>query len=1125
MNFLKLIVRSMRFHALKQAGVFLGAMVAAGVLIGALVVGDSVRLSLGRLAFLRLGKVDWSLSSGDRLFRAALAAELSQETRRPTAAVLSLPAVATSGEGATRANRVQLLGVDSEFWSLAPVPAPSLTIPEDGVALNQALARHLKAEVGDLVVLRVHKPSDLSRDSLLSKSEDSSVALRLRVSSIVGEDSLGRFSLMAGQVSAMNAFVSAVFLQKKVKAEGKANLLLVAKETTSPSTSGSPAEIDLAAALSKCWKLEDGQLSLRTGSSGTVDLRTARVFLDSATESAALKAAPGAVSILTYFVNELRVGDQATPYSMVSALPPSLIGAPLEDHEILVSKWVADDLNVHVGDPLLLKYFIATPGRQLEEKEARFQVRGVLEMTASTLDQGLIPDFPGLTDAENCRDWDAGFPIDSGRVREKDEKYWSSYKGLPKAVITLLAGQKMWENRFGKATAVRFPGPTSAQGEESLQRALSPKVLGLVFEPVGLQASRSVREAQDFGGLFLGFSMFLIASALLLMSLLFRLGLEQRSNEVGIFLAMGFHPREVRNLVLMEGLILVAVAGLFGVLAGVLYAKAMILGLATIWNDAVGTTQLSGYYTPLTLGVGWLISVLVAGGTLWIGIRKFAQLPARVLLDSSSLDASDFQEDGPLVELAQSRSPFITILSRLWPLGALGISLGIFLWSLLGGIQMPAGGFFALGALSLAGWLGLASLRLEAYSRLSFASRSRIGPLELAIRNAGRRARRSLATIAILACGAFVVVSVGVFRLDEVRDASLRKSGTGGFALFGEASLPVVHDLNSKSGREFHSLAAQEMEGVHVVAFRVRDGDEASCLNLNRAQRPRLVGVNPATLKEAGAFRFSQFAPGCSPALGWGLLTPSNSPSAGNLGGVIELPAIVDQASAQWALGKKAGETLDFSDEKGRSFRLRIVATLDNSILQGNLVVSEQAFSSMFPSEAGYRMFLVDAPSNKIDKVSTFLTRNLSDLGVQWQRSASRLESFNAVQNTYLSTFQLLGGLGLVVGCFGLGAVVLRNVFERRGELASLAAFGFSRPELVKLVALEHVGLLFVGLAIAVFSAAMAVFPSWLGRGEVLFPKSLAYTMLGVVLNGIVWAWIASLLAVRKHPAEVLRDS
>ncbi len=1125
MNYFKLILRSFRHNAFKQAGAFFGAVVASGVLIGALVVGDSVRLSLQKLASMRLGKTAWALSSDDRLFRGDLAAELAREIQRPAAAVLSLPAVATASDGSARANQVHLLGVDSDFWNLAPVPGAAPQIPEDGVALNQALSNQLNAQVGDMLVLRVHKPSAVSRDSLLSKTEDSTVALRVRVSSILTEENFGRFSLLAGQMPALNAFIGIDYLRNRIKEPRKANLLLVGRDAKSFLSPESLSAAELGAKLAKCWKLEDGQLSLKLGSRGSFDLRTSRVFLDAATESGAQQAADAAVPILTYFVNELGSGGKSTPYSMISALPPSLIGAPLEDSEILVSKWMADDLSVQVGSRISMKYYIAAPGRQLEEREAAFQVRGILELSSPTLDQGLIPDFPGLTDAENCRDWDAGFPIESDRLRDKDQEYWEAHKHLPKGVITLRAGQKLWENRFGKATAVRFPAMEAAALEQKLQGALSPAVLGLVFDPVGQQAVRSVSESQDFGGLFLGFSMFLIASSLILMGLLFRLGLEQRSNEVGVLLAMGFQPLEVRNLVLAEGLVLVAAAGLAGVLAGVAYAKAMILGLATIWNDAVGITHLDAYHTPFTLALGWLASVLAAGATLWLGVRRFTQVPARVLLDSSSQEAAE-SSDGSAADGNVTRGSKLKVaFSRRWALVALAFSTGGLIWALIGDVQTSAGAFFAVGALNLAGWLGLAKQRLDHYSHLSFAAGIRISPSELALRNAARRSRRSLATIAILACGAFVVISVGVFRLDESRDASSRKSGTGGFELFGEASLPVVHDLNSKSGLEFHAMDGPGMEGVRLVQFRVRSGDEASCLNLNRAQRPRVIGVNPQYLKGVDAFSFAQHARGYPSALGWGLLSDTNLTAQSSKDGVKEFPAIVDQASAQWALGKRVGETLDLVDEKGRSFRLRLVATLANSILQGNIIVSEEVFLSVFPSEAGYRMFLVDAPSNRIDQVSALLTKNLEDMGVEWQKTTSRLESFNAVQNTYLSTFQLLGGLGLVVGCFGLGAVVLRNVFERRGELASFAAFGFSRLELVKIVALEHVGLLVAGLAIAMFGAAVAVLPSWLERGEALLPSSLGYTLLGVVANGILWASVASFIAIRKRPAEVLRDS
>ena len=76
---------------------------------------------------------------------------------------------------------------------------------------------------------------------------------------------------------------------------------------------------------------------------------------------------------------------------------------------------------------------------------------------------------------------------------------------------------------------------------------------------------------------------------------------------------------------------------------------------------------------------------------------------------------------------------------------------------------------------------------------------------------------------------------------------------------------------------------------------------------------------------------------------------------------------------------------------------------------------------------------------------ATTLTKSLSDVGLELQPTAERLDAFHAVQNTYLSIFQLLGALGLLLGSVGLGLVVLRNTQERRGELALLSALGFVR--------------------------------------------------------------------------------
>src|SRR4030095_10824534 len=114
-----------------------------------------------------------------------------------------------------------------------------------------------------------------------------------------------------------------------------------------------------------------------------------------------------------------------------------------------------------------------------------------------------------------------------------------------------------------------------------------------------------------------------------------------------------------------------------------------------------------------------------------------------------------------------------------------------------------------------------------------------------------------------------------------------------------------------------------------------------------------------------------------------------------------------------------------------------------------------------------------------------------------------RLAEFNAVQNTYLNTFQILGGLGLILGSVGLGLVVLRNVYERRGELAVLQAVGFTRNRLQHLVLLEHAVLLLAGIVLGVASALVAVLPAVATPGSEFPWRSLSVTLLVVLVNGV----------------------
>jgi ABC-type antimicrobial peptide transport system permease subunit len=1142
--------RSLLFHARSHLGVILGATVGTAALVGALLVGDSVRGSLKARAEARLGTVHFALSSGDRYFRSDLAHRLHSvwtsntaahppslastripSTKSPPVDVFQLRGTAVNQDGSARAHNVQIQSVPESFWKLAPQGDrfPSTNPAPGQVRLSTALAAQLNVAPGDTVVLRFAKPSAMSQDAVLSPRNEAVAALRLVVDAIASPDQFGEFRLRSSPRPAYNAWVHEADLARSTGMEHQANLLLIPElpdSITDPDTAASdPALASLTSALKQAWQLADAEIDVRmltlplpsSASTGIseiqqrmIEVGTRRIFLDAAVGEALLPNGLGAdlpapKPILTYLANALRSGDRLTPYSMVAAAGEPWTPENLARDEIVITDWLAKDLAAGVGDTLTLTYYDPEAGARLEERSQVFTVRAVVPLSGWHADRSLMPEFPGLSKAESTRDWDAGFPLVHS-IRDEDEAYWQQWRGTPKAYVSLEAGQSMWGNRFGQLTAVRFLLPEAADATTwsnniatRLRDALDPAEVGLAFQPVRADALRAAGSGQDFGGLFLGFSFFLIIAALLLMALLFQFGLEQRLPEVGTWLALGFRPSTVRRLWWAEGAALAAVGGLMGTLAGIGYARALIHGLTTLWSDAVAGATLAFFATPTSLAVGAVTSVILAVATLGWGLRRPFRRPVRSLLSGD-------------IEL-----PRTARRSRGWWVGGLAFTLaaGLVGWSLATGRSTNPGVFFGAGSLVLIGGLAWMAGGLARGSQTRAAHRTtHFTSAGLAVRGTSRRRSRSLATIALLACGTFLIAAIGAFRMDSDQDAGRRDSGTGGFALIGEASLPIPQDLNTLDGLEFYGLSAEDVPGISVVPFRVREGDEASCLNLDRAQRPRILGVQATRLAALGAFRFAQLEDRVDLTNGWQ-----------SLSGVRDnvIPAIGDAASIQWALGKKIGDTLTVNDERGRAFELRLVGGLANSIMQGNLIIDETAFNQLFPSESGYRHFLIDAPTDGASAVAATLTRALGDVGMEITPATRRLAEFQAVQNTYLSTFQVLGGLGLLLGSAGLGVVVLRNVLERRGELALLTAVGFTRRQIFRLVMGEHIVLLAAGLCLGTLAAAVAVLPSLLAPGGQLPGSSLYLTLASVLVVGLTATFLATRSSLRGSLTAGLR--
>jgi len=1099
-----LIKRSLGFYWRTNLGVLLAVAVSTAVLTGALVVGDSVRYSLMKMVDARLGATQLALVSQNRFFQADLADELSDELKTQAAPVLQLRGLIANSDDTALANRVEVLGVDERFFEIGAQPGvePFWRDWREGVVLNEPLAERLRVGPGDEVKLRIEKPGLMPREVPLTPDSDLSFFSRPTVRAVARESQFGRFSLQANQVAPLNIFVPIRWLLENLDQFGRANVMLLTGGKTSELT----AE-QTNTAVRKRWRLADSGLEIRElTDQGVLEMRSRRIFIDRVLSEPAIEAGDGAVGILTYFVNELRVAEKTTPYSTVAAMGPggkSLVPARMRDNEILITQWLAKDLDAKVGDTLELTYSIVGPMRKLEDRKSSFEVRAILDMNTPGLDRELMPEFPGLADVNNCRDWEPGITVDLDKIHDEDEAYWNDYRGTPKAIITLEAGRRMWANRYGDATAVRYPkgGVSRETIAAKLLGQVDPGAVGLFFQPVRQRGTKAGGESAYFGWLFLGLSFFLIVAAVVLTGLLFVFGVEGRSEQVGMLLALGFSPGLVRRLLLVEGGLVALFGSIAGTAAALLYTKIMILVLSTV------TTGSTMYFHAryVTLIAGAFSAVVISLFAIWLTLRRQVSRTARELL--AGVAQGQFVAAGFL-----SRGRVGLVVAALATVGALILPL------LVGSEKSGAmaGAFFGAGALLLTAAIALTGSLLKIIA--GSWKRPMLSLAGLGLRNSTRRRGRSLAVVALLACGVFLVVAVGAFRHDPLEHADKRESGTGGFTLFGESAIGILHDLNSDEGRKKMVLDPNMLDGVEIVQLRVRDGDDASCFNLNRAQTPRLLGVRSVQFLNRGSFSFTAVKPGAEIETAWDLLNDCEGEDI--------IPAVGDNATITWALGKSLGDDIEYSDEKGRKFKVRLVGMLENSILQGSLLIAEDQFVKRFPSEDGYRMLLIDAQQERVDAVAAHLSERLTDFGLAVSSAKQRLAAFSQVENTYVSIFQILGGLGLVLGSIGLGLVVLRNMLERRNELAMLRAVGFNKAALKRMVFYEHSGLMLAGLTCGVIAALTAVAPALKAPGAASHGGylSLALTVAAIALSGVLWIWIATTAALSGKMLDALRS-
>lgn len=1117
-----LLRRSLHHYWRTHLAVVLGVATAVAVLTGALLVGDSVRASLRGLVGQRLGNVDVAVRS-TRFFPEELARGI--EARPAFAASFAAAAPVITIEGAItheasgrRAAGVLVYGVDERFWRLQGRPAPDADVRE--VLLSAPLAEELDAGPGDTLLLRVEQPSDVSGATLYGRRDDRGKTLRLLSGGPLTASDRGEFSLRPQQQSVRAAFVPLRLLQRTLaQSADRQRVVNAVLLDAHPAIETQGAAGQAAATLlAEAARLEDLGVKVRPVAEGqALSVERDQALLDDPLTVAAQKAAASVglstQPVLTYLANTVRAGEREIPYSLVSAVDgpawEEVAGdTPAAADAIVLDDWAARDLSARPGERVTLVYYVWLEEGRLEERSADFRLARVAPMSGLAADRDLTPEYPGISGTESLADWEPPFPLDLQRVRKHDEEYWERYRGTPKAFIRLERGQDLWRHRLGQLTSVRVPlpgGPESAAVRERFTRALrdelDPLATGFAVEPVRAEGLRASEGATDFGEYFLYFSSFLVASALLLTGLFFRFGVEQRLREVGLLRAVGFTPGRVRRGLVVEGGMLAVLGALLGTAAAWAYGAALLWAMRTWWVDAVGTEQLSLQASARSIAVGALAGILTALFCIALTLRGLKRTSTRALLSGS-------RGDGPVAG-SGARSARLAVAGTV-------IALALLAGSALEVVPPPAA-FFGAGLLLLAALLAW-QLRWLA-RRQGLPSGTGARPLAwLGFRNASYRPGRSVLCIALIASATFVIVSVGAFRRDAREGAGDPAGPAGGYSLVATSVLPLHHDPHTAEGREALNLTDEPaLEGVTFARFRLQPGDDASCLNLYRPQNPTVLGATPDFLR-AGRFSFqsSLAESDAERANPWLLLERESADGA--------VPVIADANSLAYVLHRKLGDELKVARPGQAPLRLRIVAALRNGLFQGELITGEGHFLRVFPDQQGFRFLLAEAPAEREAAVAAALENRLADYGVDAVPAAERLARYFRVENTYLSMFQALGGLGLLLGTVGLGAVLLRNALERRRELALLRAVGYRQGHLSLMVLAENALLLALGLGTGTACALIAIAPAVLERGGTFPAGALAVLLGAVAVVGLLVSRVAVSLMHRAPLLAALRS-
>ncbi|HYZ80686.1 MAG TPA: FtsX-like permease family protein [Solirubrobacteraceae bacterium] len=560
-----------------------------------------------------------------------------------------------------------------------------------------------------------------------------------------------------------------------------------------------------------------------------------------------------------------------------------------------------------------------------------------------------------------------------------------------------------------------------------------------------------------FAGVALFVGSFVIANSL-------SITIAQRTREFATLRTLGASRRQVRRSILVESLVIGAIASVVGLLVGLLLAQ----GLFALFNSAGLTLPNTGTVVkPRTIIVAIVVGVVVTVlASLRPAIRATRVEPIAAVREGATI---------PEGRLAKYRFVMSAATALL---GVVALALGLFVASGTGGVLILMGLgavliFIGVALLSarivptLANWLGWPATKIA----------GSIG--QLARENTMRNPQRTASTASALMIGLALVTFVTVLSAGIIANFknAVNDVFTGNYAITAQNNFSPIP---ISAGQ-----AATRAPGVIAV------GDVRAGQGRVLGKNEQLTAVNP-TIGQVVRLRWKHGSQAVLATLGAnGAFIDDGYASSHHLS--VGSPVVVTSPTGQRIPLVVRGIFKPPSGGSPFGPVTMSAATWDRAYPQPqNLytLVKMQGGQSA-ANQAALKRVMSAFPNAKVQTREQFINNQISGL------------------SSVLNILYVLLALSIIVSLFGIVNTLVLSVFERTREIGMLRAVGTSRRQVRRMIRHESVITALIGSVLGIILGI--VFGALLAARD---SSSIAFVIpVGRIIIFLIASWIVGLLA------------